>query len=214
VILFDAQGREALGRVTSILPDEILLEIEGPGPADPPSPAIPTKIEIACAWPKQRAAGILVQKCGELGVDRLIPLETSRGVVRIPPPRLRAHRERWQRVAVEAAKQSGRARPTEIVSPRTLDELLGDASTVTIALDPAGEPLRRILEALAPARPILLLVGPEGGWSAAEQVLLRERRVPSATLGPHPLRVETAAIVAVSQVLYHRCEEKASECPL
>jgi 16S rRNA (uracil1498-N3)-methyltransferase len=127
----------------------------------------------------------VVQKLTELGVDSIMPLITSRSVVRWEHDRSARHHERLTTVAHQAAMQSRRVWLPEVTVPASLGDLVSASSSVDVALaEPGGRP---------PSldRPTIL-IGPEGGWSSDELAL----DLPHIGLGPTILRAETAAVVA------------------
>jgi 16S rRNA (uracil1498-N3)-methyltransferase len=145
-------------------------------------------ITIAVAPPKGDRAEWLTQKCTEIGVDRIVVLQAERSVVRWDGERADRHRERLRRVADEAAMQSRRVWWPEIVGPVEARSVL----VTTPAAEPDGRPLAAGDTALA--------VGPEGGWTAGELSVALD----TVTLGPHVLRVETAAVVGAALLVAQR----------
>jgi 16S rRNA (uracil1498-N3)-methyltransferase len=142
---------------------------------------------------------VLVEKCVELGIAGLVAVECERCVRRQTGPRL----ERWQRVAVEAMKQSMQTRLPEVRSASGLEDALGIAGGLEVMLLASGSsevPLLR--EALGPRRPpgLSIWVGPEGGFTDAEETLLKGAGALPFRLGGSRLRSETAAIAAVGAV--------------
>lgn len=166
------------------------------------------QLELAVALLKGEKFELVVQKATELGVTAIVPLITRQADVRVRDERDGARRTaRWQRIALEAAKQSGRALVPNIKAPRSFAALVEAA--------PAGEELRlmfseregRSLSSLiedAPARlhAATALVGPEGGWTDEELALARSAGWQLITLGGRTLRAETAAI-ATTALLQH-----------
>jgi len=137
----------------------------------------------------------LVQKCCELGVSRIVPVIAARSVARPEPGR----RARWEKIAREAARQCGRADVPAVAAPAVLAAALAapdlPARRLVLSPDEAGRSLR----ALLPDRgATALLVGPEGGFAAAEVEAAQAAGFAPVSLGPRVLRVETAAIVAVA----------------
>lgn len=123
-----------------------------------------------------------VQKLTELGVDRIVMLDTERGVVRWKGERLERQLARWRRIAREAAMQSRRVRLPIVEGPVAVHDLAGSPG-VAMADRSGGQP--------SLDHPTVL-VGPEGGWSEAERAL----DGPRVCVGTHVLRVETAALAA------------------
>ena len=139
----------------------------------------------------------LVQKCSELGVSRIVPVITARSVVRPGP----AKRGRWEKIAREAARQCGRADVPDIGDPVALAAALAAPELPRRRLmaweGEGGTPLRSRPDGVEPTA---LLVGPEGGFTAAEVEAARHAGFDTVTLGHRILRVETAAMVAVALV--------------
>ncbi len=149
----------------------------------------------------------IVQKGTELGVARFVPMVTERTVVRDLP--LSSHRmARWERIAQEAAEQCGRARVPQIVEPVTFAAACQQAATADLGLIGWAGESRRSLASLFTDRPgdVALLIGPEGGFTPEEVALARAQGLLPFSLGPRTLRAETAAIVAVTLVMYHAGE--------
>jgi len=185
VSLFDGKGGAARAKVERIAGGEVDLRILGLGP----SRESPLSLTVAVAPLKGDRMSFLIQKLTELGVTRLVPLETDRG-------RPGENLERWRRIAIEACKQSGRSRSPEVTSPRSLEEILKEEGSL-VAAHPGAPPLS------APrSGAIVALIGPEGGWSEKELALFSELGVTLFGLGPRTLRTETAAIAAATVLLF------------
>jgi 16S rRNA (uracil1498-N3)-methyltransferase len=140
---------------------------------------------------------LIVQKTTELGVARIVPVRSERGMV--SPG---AHqRKRWQTIAQEAARQSGRAEVPDIANFVALEAALTQTTVLADKRIVLWEnEQRRSLDAALADRPqaVVLLVGPEGGLSEAEVALATRAGFVPAGLGPRILRSETAAMVAVA----------------
>ncbi|BCX80643.1 16S rRNA (uracil1498-N3)-methyltransferase [Methylomarinovum caldicuralii] len=155
----------------------------------------PLKIHLGLAIAKGERMDWAVQKAVELGVAAITPLLTARCNVRLEGDRAEHKRRHWQAVAVAACEQCGRNRMPAMLTPRTLaDWLPGRRGLV---LDPAG----RSLAALpSPKTELSLLIGPEGGLTPEELDHARQAGFVPAALGPRILRVETAAVAALTAV--------------
>jgi 16S rRNA (uracil1498-N3)-methyltransferase len=194
VVVFAGTGAEWPARIVRLSRDAVELET-GPAREDP-APGGPA-VTIAVALPKGERQKWLVEKLTELGVARLVPLHTERGVAEATP----AACERLRRGVIEACKQCGRNRLLEIGEPRSVTAALADmppgsraviADPGGISLDPRG---------LAEARSLLALVGPEGGFTAAEIAAAEQAGAIRVGLGPHILRIETAAIALAARLV-------------
>jgi 16S rRNA (uracil1498-N3)-methyltransferase len=162
-----------------------------------------------------------IEKAVELGCSRIVPILAERTEKHLAQA-AQKRAERWRRLALEAAKQSRRSDLPEIGEPTRLAEILARDGTATRNQDsfPKGitasgplhillseteedQPLLRILQqnaSQAEVGGIMLAVGPEGGWTAAEVALFTRAGWHSASLGPRILRVETAVIAALAVV--------------
>lgn len=143
----------------------------------------------------------VIQKAIELGADELIPIESRHSVVQLKADRVDHQLSRWQRIALEAAQQSEQWRVPTIAMPQSFSTLLIPRATSTIALMLAerreGKSLQTIELPQDPMSSVLILIGPEGGWSHEELAMADQAEVQPITLGPHILRSETAAIAAI-----------------
>ncbi len=158
------------------------------------SPVLP-RVEVCSATPKGPRAGELIEQLSQVGAACWRPLDTERGVV--DPGDLKL--DRLRRVALESAKQCGRAWVMEIGEPIALEAALAAGGAAVVIADGAGGAYR----GGSGAATIRLLIGPEGGWSDAERG--RIAAAPAAVLagfGPHVMRIETAAVAAAAIVLH------------
>ena len=139
-----------------------------------------------------------VEKATELGVTRIVPVETNRSEHGLfTGAQKRA--ERWKRIARESSEQSRRLRVPEIGDPVRLPEALRDISTYRCWLDeqPGAKPLLNAF-ALHTGDSAALLIGPEGGWIDAERRQFSDAGWIAASLGPSILRAETAVCAALA----------------
>ncbi|HUO85481.1 MAG TPA: RsmE family RNA methyltransferase [Thermoanaerobaculia bacterium] len=184
--LFDGSGTNALAVVRRIGRDELEAEILSTGLSDR-EPRIEVTLAIPLIQPDRFE--LVLQKATELGISGFIPLLTDRTEVR--PERMRGKKNRWERIILEAVKQSGRARVPRLEEESSLDQILGRAGT-HVLFDADADP-----ESAFRVEPqSTLLVGPEGGWSGRELDLARETGCTFVRLGPRRLRAETACIAA------------------
>jgi len=173
LVLGDGRGRWS----TSALADH--LEPTGPIHHAAP-PAVPLTVGFALV--KRGKPEVIVQKLTELGIDRIVPFQAERSVVRWDDEKAAKAVERLRLVAREAAMQCHRAYLPEVAELTELGDLAGEEGAALA--DRGGGPLT--------ARHRIVLVGPEGGWARDE----RPPGVPTVTLAVNVLRAETAAIVA------------------
>lgn len=200
VILFDGRGGQALATLKEVGSRRVIADV-----ADiqtlPRCSAC--ELTLAFASPKQARQDDLVEKCTELGVAALQPIRTQRGVAAVRENRL----ERWQRITVAAAKQSGQAWLPDIREECSLQDLLSGERQYALKLlaDPAPDalPLTTILDKTLPAPQALVLIGPEGGFTEEEHRAAVSAGAIPFRLTPTILRIETAAMAAAAVMLSH-----------
>jgi 16S rRNA (uracil1498-N3)-methyltransferase len=165
------------------------------------APLPPSEVTVAVAVPKGDRADWTVEKLTELGVTRLLWLACARSV---SEPREGGSRQtRWRRLAEAAAKQSGRARTLEIEGPVDFTTVLERSASLRLIAHPGGGSWAEALGGDL-SRP-MILIGPEGGFTPDELLQAGAAGYAAVTLGPHILRVETAA-VASAAVLVARAQ--------
>jgi 16S rRNA (uracil1498-N3)-methyltransferase len=203
VVATDGAGRDYTVRLESvggIATGTVLAAAAGPRES-------PLALTLVQGVPKGDRMETIVRAAAELGAARVLPALCERTIVRLEAGRWRERARRWQRVAREAAKQCGRAVILEVDTPRPLAECLAAAEGVDLALCPwegGGAPLGATLAAAGAPRSALVVVGPEGGLTAAEVEAARARGLTVVSLGPRILRTETAgpALLAILQARF------------
>lgn len=165
----------------------------------------PLRIELAAALIKREKFELVLQKATELGVVRIVPLFTSRTEIRLDSRREEKKVERWARIISESVKQCGRNRIPALAHPCNLEDYLAsDQGKSFLVLDEEAElPIRNAVHSLRGALEISVVIGPEGGWSEEDRLLMR--RCPDlirAGIGPRVLRAETASVAALTIVQY------------
>ena len=162
-------------------------------------PESPLRLVLAMAALKGDRMELVLQKATELGVAEIWPVVTFRTDAAARPALQGSRGERWERVAAGAAEQCGRAHVPQVAPTVTLRGLLErpfDGRRVALLETPGHPPLASL--ALDARAPLLLLVGPAGGFEPAEAEELRAASFLAASLGPRILRAETAAVAAVA----------------
>ena len=149
----------------------------------------PPSLTLAVALPKGDRQKWLIEKLTELGVTRLIPLRTVRGVAAPTAAAI----ERLRRGVIEACKQCGRCQLLQIAEASTLESLGTQQPTAQRLLaDPGGLPLAAAVASTG--SDLLAAIGPEGGFTVEEIATAEAAGFKRVSLGPHILRIETAAI--------------------
>jgi 16S rRNA (uracil1498-N3)-methyltransferase len=196
--LFDGAGAEVDAEVARVgrHDTELALGDRRAGAVTAP----PVAITLLVAVPRGERLELVIQKTTELGVARVVPLVTARSVARPEPER----RPRWEKIAREAARQCGRADVPRVDAPTPLGAAVAapDLPPARLALweGERARSLRAHLAAGPAASAVALLIGPEGGLGDDEVATTAAAGFVALSLGPRILRVETAAIAAVSLV--------------
>jgi 16S rRNA (uracil1498-N3)-methyltransferase len=205
VVVCDGTGREYTGVIVDI-GDRVALSV-----ADIVQSAEPrTEITLYQCVPKQSRMEVVIQKSTELGVVRFVPVLSERSV---PRPRDDGRRmERWRRIAREAAKQSGRSVVPSVDSPVTLSDAVGTFGGYDLVLFPYenedGVTIKDVLRGCLSRMggdgllQVAVVIGPEGGFAAAEAAAIVGAGGEACSLGGTILRTETAGPAAISMVLY------------
>jgi len=163
-----------------------------------------TQITLCQGMPKAGKLELILQKGTELGISTFLPFYSVRSV---PKPGKAEKVERYQRVAYEAAKQSGRGILPKVEAPADFSGFLQEIERHELALvaweEEHGRSLSQVLQE-SDSGDIALIIGPEGGFGPEEVEKMKEHGVLPVTLGPRILRTETAGLVMATAVLFQR----------
>ncbi len=170
----------------------------------------PVKVTLFQGIPKADKMDHIIQKCVELGVHRIVPVITARTVVRFEKERdAAAKTTRWQRIALEAAKQCDRGSIPMVEEPVRFNQALKLAESCLLRLFPYEEEttgnLRQYFmdgQKTGTVDNIALFIGPEGGFAPEETAKAAECGFMSVTLGPRILRTETAGMAVLAVIMY------------
>ncbi len=224
-VTFDAEEARHIGRTLRLGPGDLVAAVDGTGRqytvriesvsgqaaagtvlrVEESSVESPLAITLAQGVPKGDKLEAIIRASVEMGVARIALVIAERTIIRLDVAHWRDRTRRWQRVAKEAAKQCGRAVIPTVEQPRPLPEFLGAGPREGLRLclwEGEARGLGAVLDgAPRPVSAATVLVGPEGGLSAAEIDLARTYGFVTARLGPRILRTETAgpAVIAILQ---------------
>ena len=201
LLLCDGQGAEYQVTIAEISKSEIKTEIVSQRHREITAP----RITLGQGLPKSDKMDWIVQKATELGVANIVPLATERTIVKIRDEEKRI--SRWQKIAREAAMQSNRVDIPAIGQVVSFKDFLRTQNSEprTLLLLPWEEgttPIKGVLRGNQDITRIVVLIGPEGGFSSVEASLAREKGFHAVSLGPNILRTETAAIAVLSMIGY------------
>ncbi|ABO51003.1 protein of unknown function DUF558 [Desulforamulus reducens MI-1] len=202
--LLDGRGNVYLAQILEINKQEVHCRIlEQQEATSEPT----VKVTLVQGLPKGDKMETIIQKCTELGVSSIIPLAAARSIVKLDAKKAAERVQRWQRVAVEAAKQCRRSGIPEVYMLSSWDEILQQIPPDALVLMPwEGErtkSLREVLQTrpMAPGQ-VYIFIGPEGGFEEEEVERVKEKGFYPVTLGSRILRTETAGPAALTMVLY------------
>ena len=204
VFVFNGEGKEFACTVEESRRDSARLKVNKE--VEPARPESVLDLQLAIALLKGEKFDLVVQKATELGVARIIPAITKHADIRLRDESDATKRAaRWQRIALEAAKQSGRTVVPEIANVVTFSDLIQRPVSVKNFMfsERGGEPSTNAFNIDPNLKSLTALVGPEGGWADEELAAAKQAGWTLITLGGRTLRAETAAI-AVTALLQHQ----------
>ncbi len=200
LILRDPRGSSRLAEAVEITGRYTAFRIHHSVPSPPPPPAHVTVVQ---ALGKGDRFEQVLQHGTELGVSAFVPIITLRTIRRHSRDETATKLVRWRRILEAAAEQSERDRVPEITAPCTLEEAVGITNaSLRYALEPSAVYPLQWSPFGDPTPSIAVFVGPEGGFTTDELDLLTDAGVQPRSLGPYVLRTETAALAAVSILLW------------
>ena len=204
VLIADGRGAEYRCKLTDLSENEvraqILWKLDG-------NAELASAVTLFQGLPKSDKMDLIVQKCVELGVDRIVPVSTKRAVVKLDAKKEETRLKRWNTISESAAKQSGRGVIPEVSGVMSFEKALEEAKKLEVLLIPYERAehmaeTRRVMGEIRPGQSVGVFIGPEGGFDAAEVQLAKQYGATPATLGPRILRTETAPLAALSVLMY------------
>jgi 16S rRNA (uracil1498-N3)-methyltransferase len=201
IILFDGTGIDYAATIVAPARKGVTVVVGAGEAVDRESPLQLTLLQGVSRGPRM---DLVVQKATELGVSVIQPLLTGRSVVRLDAERSAARLQHWQNIVISACEQSGRSVLPEVREPLELAAAIAGLGTGTVGLmlDPEGDTK---LDKLPPeSLEIALAIGPEGGFTENERLLMTQAGFGRLRLGPRILRTETAPLAALGILQYAR----------
>jgi 16S rRNA (uracil1498-N3)-methyltransferase len=197
VVVCDSQGNEYTGTVAGIERKQAVIKVT----ASIPARRNKMKLTIACAIPKGDRMDDIIDQLTQLGVARIIPMDTERVVVKLDEAKKEARLKRWRKIAPNAARQSQRNRIPLIEPVTNITDVIARSQDFDLKLIPHLEGERKLIkDVLVAARPknVIVLIGPEGDFTPAEVGLALKAGFIPVSLGDTVLRVATAAVAVAS----------------
>ncbi len=197
IVLFDGTGPQWPATISRIerRGREVFVAVGKPEDVNV-EPAV--AVTVATALPKGRRWHWLIEKCTELGTDAILALACQRSIVKPES----GHEDVWRKVCISAAKQCGRNRLPDLAAPMPLKTVLANWKGGPILIGEAeGDPFAAIASRITTPKRVLLLIGPEGGFTDSERQAALTAGAAPVRLGPTTLRTETAAVALLSACL-------------
>jgi len=203
VLLLDGSGRMFRAEVRETGRERVRAVVTGEVGA-PAEPGV--RVTLVQALAKGDRMDTVVQKATEIGVARIVPVTSERVVVNLEPQKAGRRRERWQRIATEAAEQCWRPRVPEVhpvIGFKEALDLVPEAALPLFFWERERQvALKDVLRSRPPAEDVFVFIGPEGGFTEGEAAAAAARGAVSVSLGPRLLRTDTAGLIAAALVLY------------
>ncbi len=201
VAVVDKSGLECKTRVGLITKKQVRLDIfeKGENKTEPPF-----SVTLLQSVSKGERMDLTVQKATELGVSKIVPVISERCVVKLekdPSGKV----DRWQKIALEASRQSGRGKVPEVTLPVSFEEAVKMAGDYDLFIFPweeeKGKGLKEALQKFN-GKNIAVFIGPEGGFAQEEADEAVKAGALRVTLGPRILRTETAGAAVLAMIVY------------
>ena len=196
--LCDGRGTDYACTVTAVEKERVTLSVD----AAAPSTSEPTlAVTLYMGLPKGDKMELIIQKAVELGVTAIVPVATARCIVKLDGKDAAKKQVRWQKIAVEAAGQSGRGIIPVVETPISWKQALARFAEekTLLCYEGGGQPIGQLVTPNDKA--VSLVVGPEGGFDVAEVEAVLGVGGKIATLGPRILRCETAPLAAIAVLM-------------
>ncbi|MGK0467996.1 16S rRNA (uracil(1498)-N(3))-methyltransferase [Clostridium sp.] len=204
VSINNSDGKEYIGEITLIDKKQVIINLLQESPINNESPI---EVYLFQGLPKSTKMDLIVQKNTELGVKEVTPVITERVVVKTELKDLKKV-DRWNRIALEASKQSKRSLVPQINAPIDFESLLEQVKHMDLVVVPyeneEGYGIKKTVQNIGKKHivKVAIVIGPEGGFEDYEILKLKEIGAEIITLGPRILRTETAGFTCLSLIMY------------
>lgn len=204
VLIADGQGAEYRCKLIELSENEvraqILWKLDG-------NAELASAITLFQGLPKSDKMDLIVQKCVELGVDRIVPVSTKRAVVKLDAKKEQTRLKRWNTISESAAKQSGRGVIPEVSGVMSFGKALEEAKKLDVLLIPYERAehmakTRQVMGEIRPGQSVGIFIGPEGGFEESEVEEAVAAGAKAITLGKRILRTETAGLAVMAMLGY------------
>lgn len=201
IILCDKDGFDYTCKITEINNDNVVVDVLN---SEKNQHESDIKISLYMAFPKGDKFEFIVQKAVELGINRIVPVLTSRCISRPDKASFSKKLQRFNKISLEAAKQSGRGIVPQVLDIISFDEAINQMQTFDkkiLFYENGGQPIKEVLT--QSDTELAIFIGSEGGFSESEINLAISKGLCICSLGKRILRCETAPIVALSAIMLY-----------
>lgn len=198
ITVFNGEGGEYIATLTSVEKRRASAEIKTFSPREA---ELPFAVTLAQALPEASKMDWIIEKSVELGVTAIQPLAAQRCVVKLTSERAAKKQEHWQGIIISASEQCGRNRIPHLTESMDLSSWVEQQDLHRrIMLSPHAEQSLSDWARHHPPQAVALIIGPEGGFTEAEENSARAHGVLSLSIGPRVLRTETAGLAAIASI--------------
>lgn len=202
VWLSDGKGTDYFSEIHSYQEQSVCLKIQEKH-TNTSEPSV--EVTLFQGLPKAEKFEVIIQKCVELGISRIVPVRMKRCVVNMEEQQAKKKVERWQKISLEAAKQSKRGKVPSIEMPITFQKAIEECKNFELKLFAYENHSERNLRAVLTknhTNNVAIFIGPEGGFAEEEIELAIQQNLIPISLGPRILRTETAGFALLAVVMY------------
>lgn len=209
----DGKGKDYLCKIVEISNDYVVADIED---IFANAAELPVRITLFQGMPKADKMEFIIQKAVELGVAEIVPVMTQRTVVKLDAKKETKKLERFQAIAMSAAKQSGRGVVPQVKEFMTFKQALEYAKSLDMNMIPYEDAkgigyAREVIHSVAGHESLGIFIGPEGGFAKEEVDLATQIGAKCITLGNRILRTETAGMAVLSILMFELEDSKPNE---
>lgn len=195
LIIFNGEGGEYSATIKQATKHGVIIEV---GEWCDRHVESALKIGLGLCVSRGERMDFALQKAVELGVDAVSPIISQRTVVQLNDERSQKRRQHWQRIVESACEQCGRNFVPQVAPIQPFDSWLATTEGTKLILDSRSD--QTLHQVKRPEKQVVLLSGPEGGFTETERTMAIESEFKSVRLGPRVLRTETAAIAAIAAI--------------
>ena len=204
VRISNMEDKDYICELLELKDDEVIAKIVD---VDEEGTELPSKVYLFQGLPKADKMETVIQKNVELGVYSIVPVSMKRCVVKLDAKKAKSKKERWQKIAESAAKQSKRMIIPTVDEVKTLKEAVEFAKTLDVILLPYENAsgmgkTKEIIGHIKPGQSVGIFIGPEGGFEDEEVSFLENAGAQVISLGKRILRTETAGMALMAVLMY------------